>query len=309
MPRTAVCVEVEDEGGTEWKVDTPQPGSKWAFTTKAAKELKSGRFRGRIAPAFIHTMAQSENLLPFVLGDSRAPIAIPATRDAAGVWQIHDEAAIRAMGHVQTARRFAQINTSLKAVGKGKSLQDRIDERRKLTRQVFGADGFLVLSGAGGKHICAAAVPAAQAGRLAIDQTLYWQVFADEDEAFFHVGMLNSHAMTEAISPFNPKGDFGERHIHTLPYRLMPAYDPANDDHRRLANLARDVADAATAIVASDSYLSDPSRALPARRRKMRDKLLKNAAYAELEALCAAALGTTAFGGGTETEDDTSLEY
>jgi hypothetical protein len=307
MPRSAVCVEIEDNGGAEWKVDTPQAGSKWGFTVKAAKELKKERFRGRVAPSFIFALAQSENLLPFLLGKDRGPIAIPATRDTDGIWHIHDETAIRAMGHVQSARRFAQINASLKAIGKGKSLQERVDERKKLSRQVFGTDGFLVLSGAGGKYICAAAIPVAQAQGLAIDQTLYWQVFLDADEAFFRVGILNSHAMTEAVSPFNPKGDFGERHIHTLPYRLMPEFDAANEDHKRIAELARDVADAAATIVASDSYLADPSRALPARRRKMREYLLKNAAFTELEILCATALGTTAFGGDGAAENDASV--
>jgi SAM-dependent methyltransferase len=304
MPRTAVCIDIEDKAGAEWKVDTPQSGSQWAFTIKAAKELKDARFRGRVAPRFIHRIAQSENLLPFLLGAACAPIAIPAARDAEGVWQIFDEAAVRGMGLTQTARRFATINASLKNVGKGTSLQDRIDERRKLTRQVIGGEGVVVVSGAGGKHICAAAIPASEAQGLAIDQTLYWQVFGDEDQAFFQVGMLNSHAMTEAVSPFNPKGDFGERHIHTLPYRLMPAYDPENEDHRRIAVLAQQVADAAAAMVAVDEYLSDPSRALPARRRKMREALAENPAYVELEVLCAAALGTTAFGGGSAAETE-----
>ena len=69
---------------------------------------------------------------------------------------------------------------------------------------------------------------------LVIDQTLYWKVFDRADEAWFCVAMLGSHAMTEAITPFNPKGAFGERHIHALPYRLMPAFDPANEDHLRV---------------------------------------------------------------------------
>src|SRR5690606_36097689 len=67
MPRTAVCIDVLSDAGAEWRVDTPQKGSPWSFTLKAAKELKDGRFPGHVAPRFIHRMAQSENLLPFVL--------------------------------------------------------------------------------------------------------------------------------------------------------------------------------------------------------------------------------------------------
>jgi hypothetical protein len=297
MPRTAVCVEILSDAGNEWRVDTPKKGSPWSFTLKSAKELKDGRFPGHVAPQFVHQMAQSENLLPFVLGSHCAPIAIPAVRTKDGAWQIYDDAEIRRQGFTQTARRFAAINKSLEAVGKGKSLQDRVDERGKLSKQVFGAKGYLVLSGAGGKHICAACVPLKDARQLAIDQTLYWQIFNDEDEAWYCVGLLNSHAMTGAISPFNPKGDFGERHIHTLPYKLMPAFDCANEDHKRIAALARDIAAQGRKIVEGDSYLNDPSRALPARRRKMREQLQAMKQFQEMEVLGAAALGTTAFGG------------
>jgi hypothetical protein len=302
MPRTAVCVEVVAEAGAEWRVDTPQHGSPWRFTVKAAKELKTSRFAGRAAPAFIHRMAQSENLLPFVLGQHRAPIAIPAVREEDGSWRILDEKEIRGMGLTETARRFQAINRSLEAVGQGKTLQQRIDERGKLMKQVIGEKSGLVLSGAGGKHICAAYVPAEEARSLAIDQTLYWQVFGDENEAWYVTGMLNSHAMTEAISPFNPKGDFGERHIHTLPYRMMPPYDLSNDDHRRIAALARNIAKTAQAIIEGDAYLNDPSRALPARRRKLRERLRDLPQFQQMEESCAVSLGTTAFG--DETEGD-----
>ena len=108
--------------------------------------------------------------------------------------------------------------------------------------------------------------------------------------------MLNSHAMTEAITPFNPKGDFGERHVHTLPYRLMPVYDPSNGDHVRIADLARKLAGIAATVVGADKYLNDPTRALTARRGKLRERLGTTQEFQELEALCASALGTTAFG-------------
>ena len=40
MPRTAVSIEILDKSGPEYRVDTPGQGSLWAFTVKAAKELK-----------------------------------------------------------------------------------------------------------------------------------------------------------------------------------------------------------------------------------------------------------------------------
>jgi hypothetical protein len=296
MPRTAVCIEILSAKGSERRVDTPRPGSPWSFTVKAAKELKNARFPGHIAPRFIYHIAQSENLLPFMLGNHSAPIAIPADRNNNGVWQIHDETGIRQSGFTETARRFRSINGRLKKVGQGKSLQQRINERGKLSKQVFGKHGHLIIAGAGGKHICAACLPLHDARDLIIDQTLYWKVIPSENEAWFCVGMLNSHAMTEAIMPFNPKGSFGERHIHSLPYRLMPAFDPSNEDHLKIAQLAKQAAALAHAIVAADDYLNDPNRALTRRRSKLRKILLETEPVRSLEVLCAAVLGTTVFG-------------
>jgi len=249
--------------------------------------------RGHVAPRFIYRMAQSENLLPFVLGAHRAPMALPALRASGGTWSILDETEIRRQGFTQTARRFDAINQKLKTVGKGKTLQQRIDERGKLSKQVFGAAGHLILAGAGGKIICAACLPVAQAQDLVVDQTLYWKVVADADEAWYQVGMLNSVALTNATLAFNPKGDFGERHLHTLPYRMMPTYDAGNGDHRKIAALAKDIAVLAEGHCTTDPYLADPVKALTARRRKLRALLEGSPLLVQLETLARSALAGT----------------
>lgn len=301
MPRTAVCVDIVQNAGAEVRVDTPTRASAWGFTIKSAKEMAADRFPGHVAPRFLFRMAQSENLLPFVLGVHRAPLALPALRAAGGTWSILDEAEIRRQGFTQTARRFAAINQRLKTVGKGKSLQQRIDERGKLSKQVFGMSGYLILAGAGGKIICAACVPVAQAQDLVVDQTLYWKVVTDADEAWYQVGMLNSEALTNATLAFNPKGDFGERHLHTLPYRMMPAYDAANGDHQKIAVLAKDIATLADGHCTTDLYLADPAKALTARRRKLRTLLEASPLLAQLETLAQSALAgaSTAPSGGS----------
>ena len=292
MPRTVVCIDILNDTGPEFRVTTPVFGTRWAFTVKAAKKLKEELSPGHVAPQFIYRIAQSVNLLPFVLGAHCAPIAIPALRNDDGTWSIFDESEIRRMGFIETARRFRAINTKLKNVGKG-SLQERIDVRMKLTKQVFGKNGYLFLAGAGGKHICAACIPLTDNTDLVVDQTLYWRCIPGKDEAWYCVGMFGSRAMTEAITPFNPKGAFGERHIHTLPYRLMPGFDPNNIDHARIGTLARLIAVEAANIVAGDDYLQDPNRALTRRRTRLREKLWSTADFNELDRLCSAVLGKT----------------
>lgn len=290
MPRSAVCVDLLNDNGTEYRVDTPRAGSTWAFTMKQSKRLKNEYFPGYVAPCFIHKMAQSENLLPFVFGGHCAPVAIPACQDGDRAWQIYEPAEIRRMGFTRTARRFAEVNAKLATIG-NTTLEYRIDFRRKLRRQQFDGEGYVVLSGAGGTYICAACITLAEAKKLVIDQTVYWQIVTDQNDAWFRTGFLNSSAMTDAILPFNPKGDFGPRHIHTLPYRLMPSYDATNDDHRAVAKMARSVAQEAATIVAGEPYIGNPNRALPARRRKLCERLSQTENFQELDRLCGSILG------------------
>ena len=293
MPRTAVSIDIRDESGAEFRVDTPGEDSPWAFAVKAAKELKGDRFPGYVAPSFIHRMAQSENLLPFLLGEHLTPVAIPATRNASGQWTILDHTEIRRLGFTRTARRFRSIDERLRQAGKGKLLHERVDERNKLTRQVLTREGFLVVAGAGGKYICAACVSLWDVPNLVVDQTLYWQIIPSADEAWYRVGMLNSYAMTEAITPFNPQGAFGERHIHALPYRLIPPYDSAIDEHVRISELAQHSADAVRHMVTEDPFLREPAKALHVRRTRVRKQLMTIPAYQELEYFCSVLLGTT----------------
>ena len=197
------------------------------------------------------------------------------------------------MGFTETARRFGSINNSLSKIGQGKNLQERIDERGKLSKQIFGNDGYLLLTGAGGKHICSACVPVSECANLVVDQTVYWLIVDDSQEANFYVAMLNSPAMTEAIAPFNPKGAFGERHVHALPYRVMPTFDASNDVHAKIAASSIIVARIARKFVSRDAYLSDPNRALASRRSRLRDALSKIERVRKLDELCAAILGTS----------------
>jgi hypothetical protein len=112
MPRTAVCVDIIQDSGAEYRVDTPTRASPWGFTIKSAKEMAGERFPGHVAPRFIFRIAQSENLLPFVLGVHRAPLALPALRASDGTWRILDESEIRRQGFTAIADGRAVRSTA-----------------------------------------------------------------------------------------------------------------------------------------------------------------------------------------------------
>lgn len=293
MPRPAVCIKVQAREGSEWRVNTPSRNDPEFFVVKDAKKLQGQSFGGCVAPCFIHRMVQSLNLLPFKLDDNFTQIAIPARRDEHGQWEIMDAAAIRTAGFSQTARRFQRIDQAMANAAVVRPLHEKVDERRKLSLQVFPPDQYLVLNGAGGGVACAAQLSLAELPDIVVDQTLYWTLVSSLDEAWYRVGLINTESLTRAIREFNPEGELGPRHLHTLPNRVIPPFDPSNLDHLEVGSLARQLADLAGPLIAADPKIADPGKPIAARRRRLRNELNELADYGALEDVASAVLTTS----------------
>ncbi len=293
MPRTAVVIEIQDRSGAEWRVGTPARGSPLHYAVKDAKKLKGVEFPGYVAPQFIYRMVQSLNLVPFLCIEPFASVALPARRLPSGEWEFLDVATIRTLGFQQSARRFERIDQAVAEAKVVRRLVEKIDERNKLSAQVFRPGRYLVLSGAGGGVSCGACLHVSGENDLVIDQTLYWRLVPTPANAWYLVGLLNSDAITEAIRPFVPQGEFGERHLHTLPHRVIPRFDLSNEDHMEIAALAGQLSAEARRIIGEQEEIADLSRPIATRRRKLRTELQQYAAFRRLEELCAAVLGTT----------------
>lgn len=290
MPRPAVCVEIVSRRGPEWRVRTPRRTDTSYFAVKDAKKLKGRAFAGSVAPAFIHHMAQSLNLLPFLLDGNLVHIAIPARRGDEGPWETMDAAAIRTAGFIQTARRFQRIDRAMAEDHVVKPLYLKINERNKLSAQSFPRNHYLVLNGAGGEVVCAACLLVADHPDMVVDQTLYWALVSTEQEAWFRVGLLNTDALTEAIREFIPEGEFGPRHLHTLPNRVIPAFDRGASDHVEIARLAQELSGIAQSLAEADESIANPCKAIASRRRRLRDRLKEHREFADLDDLAAAIL-------------------
>lgn len=171
-----------------------------------------------------------------------------------------------------------------------KPLHAKIDEGHKLTLQVFPRDRFLVLNGAGGGVACAAYLSLAEHPDIVVDQTLYWTVVPTEAEAWYRVGLINSDALTEAVREFNPEGELGPRHLHTLPNRVIPPFDPHNRGQLHIAVQDRQLSVQAQQLLAANAMIADPSRPIAARRRLIRNALKGLPEYARLENACEAIL-------------------
>ena len=293
MPRPAVCVNVLEQTGAEWRVDTPRHGSAFYYAVRNTKKLKNQTFPGYVAPQFLFRMVQSLNLLPFVCLEPYAPIALPARRRETGAWDTLDVATIRTLGFRQSALRFERINLALVEDRVVRPLFEKIDERNKLSMQVFPAGHHLVLTGAGGGVACAATIPVDGNPDVVIDQTLYWRLVASQQEAEYRVGLLNSLAITEAIRPFNPQGEFGARHLHTLPHRVIPPFDLTNGDHQQIAELTARLSERAREEALAVAAIRCPNGTIAARRRHLRAAVRALDECRVLDELCAAILGTT----------------
>ena len=290
MPRSAVCIEIVDRRGSEWRVRTPHQGDRSYYAVKDAKKLKGKTFQGSAAPDFIHRMVQSHNLLPFTFHGNFVHIAIPARREDNNSWEIMDVAAIRTAGYTQTARRFQRINRAMEEEGVVKLLHDKINERNKLSIQLFPPNRYLVLNGAGGGVACAAFLPPTDFEDIVIDQTLYWTLVTTEQEAWYRVGLINTDALTEAIREFNPEGELGPRHLHTLPNRVIPVFNPNNTDHIEIGNLAKIISGTGRTLIAANESIYDSSRPVSARRRRLRNMLKDLPEYTALEDVAATVL-------------------
>lgn len=290
MPRLAVCVEVLARTGREWRVRTPRRQDNGFFAVKSAKKLKGHAFNGFVAQDLIHHMVQSLNLLPFTLDGNFVTIAIPARRDDVGQWEIMDTARIRTLGFTRTARRFQRINRAMANDNVVKPLNEYIDYRHKLSQQIFLRDQYLVLNGAGGGVACAACLSLADHDDIVIDQTLYWTLVPTEREAWYRVGLMNTDVLTMAISQFNPEGELGPRHLHTLPNRIIPQFDSENSDHMQIANLSQRLSSSAQSLVAADEKIANPSHPIAFRRRRLRNALKQDPVYEELEEVCTIAI-------------------
>ena len=125
--------------------------------------------------------------------------------------------------------------------------------------------------------------------RLIIDQTLYWTVVDSEDEAVYISGLFNSDGLDLLIKDFQPQGQFGRRHVHELPTKVTPGFDPSLASHMAVVDATRALLAELESIRSGPelSMIFDPARHLPSRRTAMRSRVLPSLpSYGDYDAAC-----------------------
>jgi hypothetical protein len=293
FPRTALFHQYIRRANGNWDVrPIERTGDFWYLVGESKKNLCNDLVAEDFDNDFMYDAFISKHLSPFIMADPAKGL-IPG-RKVQGVWRplLPEDLALL---NASTAYVFQQI---AEAVGQDlvQFLSETINIYGKLYKQNFSAKDFLVLSSASGSNPCAAYINLREfdRSRLVIDQTLYWYLAETEDEAIYISGLLNSTALWEAISDFQPEGGFGRRHIHTLPYKIIPAFDPEDDAQKAIIEATKALMKEWKVLCGSGQYielLNPNSGSLPGRRRRQQGKLRELGAYERYAKACSEVLG------------------
>ncbi len=284
VPRNFYFVRISDFNG---KADPDK--LYWAETdpdgmAQAKPPYKETRLSGLVEGRFIYSVVIARNLMPFAVMEP-ATAALPV-QVKQGVLNVRTAEALTSSGYREFGKWMAEAERIWREKREGKagkqSLLEWLDYHGKLTAQNLSRQ-HLVLYNAPGTNVSAAYFDGAAHPLLTIvEHTVYWAAFADQDEADFVVAILNSDTANEAIKPFQATGLLGERHIEKKLLDLpIPIYDPAAQEHRKLAELGERAREDAAAIVKSPGF---PAATSLARQRACVRRGLK-ATLAEIDRL------------------------
>jgi methylase of polypeptide subunit release factors len=292
MPRRAVFHETSEVGDGRWRIAPIDVNtSSLGYLVSEGKKLTDFRLTPTVVPSrYLFPILISKHVVPLMVSEPATGFLPIARSGTDGKWQAVSETRLAA-----TPSAAAAFDELLAAHGSGFSIANYFSalesQRKKLSAQRFPKHGYLVLYGAGGSSPCAAYVNLGQleAERLIIDQTLYWRLVDSENEALYLTGLFNSNALEELIREYQPRGQFGRRHIHELPGRVTPGYDPTQALHGAVADATRALMVDLHAVSISGQYDAyfDTARSLPWRRRAIRRKVLPRCpAFAAYDHAC-----------------------
>ncbi len=273
MPR-GIIFHAATKTGSSWKLGPILPGSPLRFLRSEGKKLVDFSLSANgVSDQVMFDVLLSKHLAPWELAPGSKAL-LPLKRGASG-WEAHTQSGVAALG-VSTA---GAIKAALAANNESfDNFFVRVDaDRKKLTNQSWSDQDYLVFGSAGGKLPCAAYVRGSQIPYLKtiVDQTLYWGRVSSEDEAIYITALINSPAVIDVISALQPRGAFGERHIHKLAFDRTPAFDPSLAQHLAVVRAAKELLHewAMRRLDADITPLLAPEMHMITRRRKIRAAL------------------------------------
>lgn len=267
MPRTAVIVQIEGDRPNRAGESVAVRTSKIEENNYRNKVLEGVVFKGIVNEKYLYNTIKSSNVLPFVTLDDRIQTAaLPMRRDKDR--KILSEGEMIDLGDLDTAEWFRDVDENLEST----SIRERVDERGKLTKQPKLSGKYLVQSGASGSTPCASIYRHPEGGPpFVMDQTLYTYATQNKHEAYYLSGMLNSNVLEDQIDRFQSRSGFGKRHVHKLPFRILPRFDGSDRLHLAIAELSERLERHARGQLTQ--YELNLQKPLHVRRRRLSERL------------------------------------
>lgn len=294
MPRGIIFHAAKKTTSTTWDLGPITAASSSFFYLRSeGKVLKDFALTAQgITDQVMFDVLLSKHLAPYELSPGAKGL-LPLKYGAKG-WEARTGSELASFGS-STAGAIAKALTA-----NGNETLDgffaRVDtDRKKLTNQGWTDKNWLVFASAGGKLPCAAYVRGDKipCSKTIIDQTLYWSSVKSEDEAIYITALINSPAVINVIVAHQPRGAFGERHIHKLAFDRTPAFDPTNPKHCAIVNAAKVLLSewSQRRIEPDIQLLLSPEKHMITRRKKIREALESLPAWIDYKEAAAAVYG------------------
>ncbi|UOQ75155.1 hypothetical protein [Hymenobacter cellulosilyticus] len=295
MPRTLIFHEATPVNN-QWALGPiDRNSSSNRYLVNGAKLHKAFSLPSSMVPGqYVFDVLMSNHLTAFDIVEPAKGL-LPIVRNRAGNWEPETPTMLATQGAARQAfgRIFAAVGPTTTSTEFFKKLDTNL---RKLSTQLIPSSGWLVIMGAGGDLPCAAYtdITVFDTTKLIIDQTLYWSVVSSEDEAVYLTGLLNSEALNGIIKDFQARGQWGSRHVHTLPIGVTPQYDATNAVHTEVVNKTRVLLQQWKNLKATDATIAqllDPNQRLPQRRSSLRVKITALPSYSSYAFACRSLYG------------------
>ncbi len=233
-------------------IESPKPNelSFSEFSTRTdleqAKEAKNSwkgvTLSGNIEVDFLFHTALSKNILPFFL--TELPYVVLPMIHNKNQFLLKTAKELRHEGFIHFPRWLekAEKEWALKTADKlfRMNLYQRLDYQKTLTNQKPDHQ-WKVLYNTSGTNISACILNTRKLDKpFYADAKTYWYDAANEIEAYYLLGILNSKIANELIKPFQSKGLLGPRDIHTKALEIpFPQFDKGNSDHVEVSKLSK----------------------------------------------------------------------
>lgn len=224
---------------------------------------------GFVEEMFIHRLYLGRSIMPFRCLEPEDAV-IPATAE-----KVLHEDEIDAYPGLASWWEDAQRAWTEHRSNKRLSLRGQLDYRRKLTLQLPPA-AYRVVSPKSAMYPSAAIITDRDAF---VDQQLFWGGISTLEEARYLTAVLNSTTIMMAVRPFQPRGESNPRDLCRYAFQLpVPEYDPEDDAHLRLVELA----ERAEAVAVGTPL---PPGRFEHKRRRIRDNLPEDGVAADIDAI------------------------